>query len=293
MTSPPILHLLPEPAPSQGRPEVWINIAATAEDGITLERRDGPRSEAPVELTIPHALLGLEPNWEPPPAPERIQQREPSPVPELIRAVQFRGWVSGTWNTSFDQQITPRARAQALDHFLAAKVLVVPRSERWREAVSTALLGGWCEPLWQTGRLPNSALDALKAEARMLHRQLVPLWKRGTRHGRVLSLDAALGDGLSLYDLVAADIDHLRHAADGVFTDERLKAVLRGLTPDERRVVVAYAAGEGTTWTEAATVAGATAPEAFGERVRRKAKRLADEQRRRAAQRRSGSTPPC
>lgn len=35
---------------------------------------------------------------------------------------------------------------------------------------------------------------------------LQPLWRRRTRHGRVLSLDAALGDGLSLHDLIAADI---------------------------------------------------------------------------------------
>jgi hypothetical protein len=46
--------------------------------------------------------------------------------------------------------------------------------------------------------------------------------------------------------------------------------------------------GEGTTWAEAATSAGAPDPEAFGERVRRKAKRLAAEQRRRAAQRHPG-----
>ncbi|WP_055524776.1 hypothetical protein [Streptomyces graminilatus] len=70
-----------------------------------------------------------------------------------------------------------------------------------------------------------------------------------------------------------------------MFEDERLNAVLRGLTPAERVVVFAYTEGEGTTWTEAAAVVGATDPEAFGERVRRKAKRLAAEQTRRSAQR--------
>ncbi|MEH0415976.1 hypothetical protein [Streptomyces sp. B21-083] len=46
------------------------------------------------------------------------------------------------------------------------------------------------------------------------------------------------------------------------------------------------AEGEGTTWTEAAAAVGASAPDAFGERVRRKAKLLGAEQRRRGRQRR-------
>ncbi|MFJ8140879.1 hypothetical protein [Streptomyces sp. NPDC096013] len=62
-------------------------------------------------------------------------------------------------------------------------------------------------PLFHTGYLPNTALGALKAEDRTVRRQLVPLWKRRTRHGRVLSLDAGLGDGLSLYDLRRHDLD--------------------------------------------------------------------------------------
>jgi hypothetical protein len=173
-----------------------------------------------------------------------------------------------------------------------AEVLVTPRSDRWREAVSTALLGNWCDPLLSTGHLPSTALGALKAEARSVHRQLAPVWKRRTRHGRVLSLDAALGGGLSLHDLVAADVDLLARAAGGVFEDERLNTVLGGLDPAERRVVFAYAEGEGTTWAEAAAAAGATDPEAFGERVRRRVRRLADEQRRRTAQRRTSPAGP-
>ncbi|MGW7529084.1 hypothetical protein [Streptomyces sp. NPDC054783] len=79
-------------------------------------------------------------------------------------------------------------------------------------------------------------------------------------HGRVLSLDANLGDGLSLYDLVATDVDLLAHTAGGVLEDERLNRVLHGLTENERHTVFAYAEGEGTTWTEAAVYAGATDP---------------------------------
>ncbi|MCX4564650.1 hypothetical protein OHA02_52180 [Streptomyces phaeochromogenes] len=202
--------------------------------------------------------------------------------PDLVRSLQLRGWASGM--APYVSRAAGYIVPELVDRF-TAEVLVLPRSERWREAVSTAALGSWCDPLLHTGHLPATALGALKAEARAVHRQLVPVWRRRTRHGRVLSLDAMLGDGLSLYDVVASDVDLLAHTAGGVFEDERLDTVLRGLDPAERQVVFAYADGEGTTWAEAAAAAGATDPDAFGERVRRKAKRLAAEQRRRVAQR--------
>ncbi|MFF3968008.1 hypothetical protein ACFYZI_41460 [Streptomyces griseorubiginosus] len=179
------------------------------------------------------------------------------------------------------------AAPATIDRF-AAQVLGLPRSsQRWREAVTTALLGPWCAPLFHTGYLPSSALGTLRAEARTLHRQLVPLWRRKCHHGRVLSLEAALGDGLSLCDLVANDVDLLTRTAGGVFDDDRLNRVLHGLHPAEQAVLFAYAKGEGTTWTEAASVAtdGATEPAAYGERVRRKIKRIATEQKRRTLNR--------
>ncbi|MFI1569051.1 hypothetical protein ACH4ZX_39605 [Streptomyces sp. NPDC020490] len=213
------------------------------------------------------------------------------PYPDLVAAIGARGMACGAWppvGVCVTTDTYADVMTDSTDH-VTGRVLVLPRSERWREATSTALLGPWCDPLWQTGHLPTAALGALRAEARTLHRHLVPLWRRGTRHGRVLSLDADLG-GLSLYDLVATDVGLLVNTVGGVFEDERLNRVLRGLDPAERAVVFAYAEGEGTTWTEAATAAGVPEPEAFGERVRRKVHRLAAEQRRRAAQRRSSSS---
>lgn len=200
---------------------------------------------------------------------------------DLVGALRARTVASGwqDWLTGVDLS---DLRSRELDSF-CGKVLGLPRGERWREAVSTALLGGWCDPLLATGELPATAVGALKAEARQVHRQLVPLWRRGQRHGRVLSLDAALGDGLSLHNLVATEVDFLAHTAGGVFEDERLNRVLRALTPAERQVVLAYAAGDGTTWTEAAAHTGAPNPAAFGESVRCKTKRLRDEQARRIA----------
>ncbi|MEU9413636.1 hypothetical protein AB0E08_49210 [Streptomyces sp. NPDC048281] len=238
---------------------------------MAIETSDGIRLMSDDELSR-HYCTSLEALRDP------VPMGRTEPPPDVVFALTARGGVLG------NRPLPPGERDAAVDSF-ATRSLVVPRSERWREAVSTALIGPWCDPLWESGHLPHSALGALKAEARVLHRQLVPVWRRGTRHGRVLSLDADLG-GLSLYDLVAADVDHLTHTAGGVYEDERLNTVLGGLDPAERRVVFAYAEGDGATWAQAAAAAGAAKPEAFGDRVRRKAKRLADKQAWRAEQRR-------
>jgi DNA-directed RNA polymerase specialized sigma24 family protein len=249
-------HLVAAPLPySEG---FHALVVTTTEDGIQLgSKADGPMSE-PLDTGRP----------------------------DLVEALNCRpvaaGWLDLGAKDSRD------LNGEVIDHFLT-KVLARPSSARWREAASMALLSDWCTPLLETGMLPSTALGALRAETRTVHRQLVPVWRRRTQHGRVLSLDAALGDGLSLYDLVAADVDLLTHATGGVFEDERLNTVLRGLTPAERQVVIAYALHEGTTWSEAAAAVGVTDSTAFGERVRRKAKRLAAEQRRRTTQRLSGS----
>lgn len=87
---------------------------------------------------------------------------------------------------------------------------------------------------------------------------------------------------LSLNDLVAANVDFLTHTVGGLFEDEHLNRVRLGLHPAERAVVYAHA--EGTTWTEAVALAGASDPKVFGERVRRKAYWLAAEQHRRSQQ---------
>jgi hypothetical protein len=67
------------------------------------------------------------------------------------------------------------------------------------------------------------------------------------------------------------------------FDDPRVDAVLAKLTVEERRVAMAWACHCADTWTEAARFGGATDPEAFGERVRRKLKRLGTEYTRRRA----------
>jgi hypothetical protein len=200
-------------------------------------------------------------------------------------------WVKDSEGPMPDLMAALEARADALrnrrgkvENF-AARVLGVNRSTRWGEAVSTALMGGWTRSLDEHGCLQPEALGQLRAEARTIHRQLVPLWRRRVRRSRLLLLDAPLGDGLCLYDLVA-DRANLSDACLGTaIHDDRLVRIVRHLTPEERLVVIALATGDGTTWTEAAAHAGASDPAAFGERVRRKTRRLAvrAEERRAAA----------
>ncbi|MFE5519910.1 hypothetical protein ACFQ9Q_19620 [Streptomyces virginiae] len=190
---------------------------------------------------------------------------EPSGLPGTVRALNAR-----------DAVLTDDlARVDAF----AARELCLRTGPQWREAVSTALLGDWAAPLDRIGRLHPSSLAQLAAEARVIHRQLTPLWRRKAGHGRVLMLDTPLGNGATLYDLVGGRPDP-KDLILGT-EDARLGAVLRALAPEERKVALTWAHWQVTTWTEAAALIGATDPVAFGERVRRKLKRLGIEHTRR------------
>jgi hypothetical protein len=168
---------------------------------------------------------------------------------------------------------------------LFTRTLCLPVSERWREAVSTALLGNWMNPLF-CGQLlkPHEVVSQLRAEAREFHRQAVPLWRRRSNGRRVLLLDTPMGENVSLYDLLASRTAVPEEAIGFVPADARLAALLRALHPTEREVVQAWADPGIGTWAEAALHAGVADPEVVGERVRRKVKRLISEQQRRHAQ---------
>ncbi|BDM74872.1 hypothetical protein HEK616_83770 (plasmid) [Streptomyces nigrescens] len=151
---------------------------------------------------------------------------------------------------------------------------VLGRWSGWNEPVSTALLGNWADPLYDQGHLTPDALEKLRSEASVIHRQLTPVWRRRVNHSRLLLLDTPLGEGMTLYDLVSGQ------AAPGTgveigFEDPRLNTILEALSPAEREVTLALATDGVTTWAEAAMAAGATQPEIQGEKVRRKVKRLA------------------
>ncbi|MFI9649943.1 hypothetical protein ACIHAA_27125 [Streptomyces sp. NPDC052040] len=165
----------------------------------------------------------------------------------------------------------------------ATDVLGLSRHARWQEAVSTALLGDWIQPLFAGQRLDDIAVARLRTDAHTTHRHLLPVWRRRTRHGRVLLLETPLGDGLTLHDLACG----IMNAEDAPFAyepdDARLAALIRALRPAERVAALAWADPDVRNWTEAARLAGADDPAVFGERVRRKCRRLAAELDRRRA----------
>ncbi|MFD0228076.1 hypothetical protein ACWGPD_10065 [Streptomyces hirsutus] len=151
---------------------------------------------------------------------------------------------------------------------------VLKRWSGWNEPVSTALLGDWADPLYDQGHLTPEALERLKSEASVIHRQLTPVWRRKVNQSRLLLLDTPLGEGLTLYDLVCgqAAVDS---GFEADFEDSRLTEILEALSPAERAVTLALGARGVTTWAEAAMAAGAADPERQAKKVRRKVKRLA------------------
>ncbi|MET8964248.1 hypothetical protein ABZX69_33075 [Streptomyces sp. NPDC004074] len=180
------------------------------------------------------------------------------PVPEVIQALSAReAALAGDGSTI---------------HSFTSEVL--KRWSGWNEPVSTALLGNWADPLYDQGHLTPDALDRLKSEASVIHRQLTPVWRRKVNQSRLLLLDTPLGDGLTLYDLVCGQAAADTGLETG-FEDSRLIEILKALSPAERAVTLALGARGVTTWAEAAMAAGAAEPERQAEKVRRKVKRLA------------------
>ncbi|MES9504433.1 hypothetical protein ABWI13_30750, partial [Streptomyces koyangensis] len=149
---------------------------------------------------------------------------------------------------------------------------------------STALLGNWVGSLHTDGRVPIGAMERLEAEVRDIHRQLTPLWERKINGERLRSMDFAVGDGLTVYDLVANGPDPYEVLTGTLPEDPRLVAVLTGLTPTERAVAMAWVSPHTTSWTDAAAHVIALDPMGcagfraidLGERVRRKLKRLGE-----------------
>ncbi|MFE1775992.1 hypothetical protein [Streptomyces sp. NPDC059008] len=154
----------------------------------------------------------------------------------------------------------------------------------WLEPLGEGLRIKWLEPLAaEEGRLNEASLVRLRTDAFAVHRQLIPLWRRRTRHGRVLLLNTPIGDGLTLQDVATESSE----PADALVTtepeDARLGKLVRALLPAERAVALAWARPGVRTWADAAQEAGADEPARFGEHVRRKVRRLVAEQERRNA----------
>lgn len=234
----------------------------------------GPgRSAHPLSVTVYEdgAVDTCQPLEFPTADPTRIGVAPPSPdvmaKSPVVRALEAR-------------QAALAGRGDLVEPF-TTEVLGLWRGARWQEAVSTALLGEWVEPLQEGRRLDGAALERLRADARAAHRQLTPVWRRRTQQGRVLLLDTPLGDGLTLHDLIASVMDTVDEVGEVEPDNVRLAALVRALLPAEQKVALAWAEPGVATWADAARQAGASNPDLVGERVRRKVRRLAAERERR------------
>jgi len=158
------------------------------------------------------------------------------------------------------------------------------------EAVSMALLDpGWDEAVPDD---PTPLISDLRKRTERAKRNLAPIWKTQINHQKIGLLGAPLrtrrgaSGAVSAWDAPETLQDVLADPStpedlviSRVGLDDRLGPILNMLKPDELGVVRAYADCDGLTWAQAATMAGEAEP--AGERVRRKLKRLRDEQERR------------
>ena len=171
---------------------------------------------------------------------------------------------------------------ELIEKFMAAD-LGLWRGARWQEPVTTALLGDWASTLYTHGTIRRGALAQLMREAREVHRQLTPLWRRRCAGERLLSLDVPVSEnGLALADVLAGGPDPIDVLTGTLPDNPHVLAVLEQMSQIERAVALAWSRPGTSSWTEAAGIVLAlTSPaqtqddaEALGERVRRKLKRL-------------------
>ncbi|MFB7277184.1 hypothetical protein ACFCZV_08750 [Streptomyces hydrogenans] len=222
-------------------------------------------------------------------APQRIHLLRPADVPSDL-----------LW--AFDAVRAARNDdAGEIDRF-SSRALGLRQGPKWREAVSTALLSRW-EVRVMNAPVDISLLAELRTEAKAIHRQLTPLWKRKVRGSRLRLLDALMSHetSMTLYDVLAGS--PARDLLNGAVPDDpRIASVLSCLDPVEHAVALAWAEQPTGSWAEAAVdvismdpvrFAGLD-PAALGERVRRKLKRLGTQ---RAIRNSAGAIerrePPC
>ncbi|MGW7026752.1 hypothetical protein ACWGFX_06100 [Streptomyces xanthophaeus] len=149
--------------------------------------------------------------------------------------------------------------------------LGLAQPERWREAVEMALLGDWVSALGGGAATATTVVSVLRHDAETEHLRLQPLWERRVQGRRTALLGQPVGGTWTLEDLL---VDHRTPESQTLAaerSDSRLAVVLRALHPDEESTAWTWAE-DGTGWDRAAVAAGH--PASYGERVRRKLKRL-------------------
>lgn len=125
-------------------------------------------------------------------------------------------------------------------------------------------LVNWADPLYDQGHLTLDALDELRSEASVIHRQLNPVWRRKVNRSRPAARHPARRRAAPVrLGLMTGRRGHwswgsLRGPAPGRTSG--------GPFPAERAVTLALGTPGVTTWPEAAMAAGAARPEIQGEK---------------------------
>ncbi|MEU3620745.1 hypothetical protein ABZ725_52230 [Streptomyces sp. NPDC006872] len=169
--------------------------------------------------------------------------------------------------------------AETVDAF-SRTWLGLTRPAQWRKAVEMALLGDCVDQLGIGMTDDLVVAELLRRHSNSEHRQLQPLWERRVHGKNVALLSYPVDDGLSLADVLADP----RLLEDTVlkdkFTDSRIDSVLRRLHEAEEDLALGWARST-DSWAQAALAAGH--PDTYGERVRRKLKRLGEQHTARTA----------
>ncbi|MGI5456409.1 hypothetical protein ACQEWB_25230 [Streptomyces sp. CA-249302] len=162
---------------------------------------------------------------------------------------------------------------EAVDEF-SRIWLGVNHPERWRDAVEMALLGEWVKSLGRGTLRDPAVVDLLKSHTQIEHRHLQPLWERKVNGRRTSLLSRPVGGDLTVRDLL---VEHRTPETEVLHNEHesRVNTVLHGLAPDEAIVATRWAEAPDLSWQQAAL--SEQFPETFGERVRRKLKRLGKE----------------
>ncbi|MEU8717928.1 hypothetical protein [Streptomyces sp. NPDC048663] len=205
-------------------------------------------------------------------------------LPDALSAVRAR--VTPAWLRHQVVRSAMRARVALMDGFEHWEAVVdefvlllgLGHPREWRESACTALAGNWLDLLWGGLVSPEESVTALRREAQEIHEQAQPLWDRKAQYARVVLLETPLGhDGFTVSDLQpdTGSPDPADVVLQQCFS-ERVTLVLEKLSPRELDVALAWAAADGRSWTEAASLAGVPSgeAEAAGVRVKRKLNRL-------------------
>ncbi|MFF9403648.1 hypothetical protein [Streptomyces sp. NPDC014744] len=280
-------------------PEIDVTLVYAATKGLTRVPPEGVKAVIPVHWNIEGGLVGVHEDGTVaahpfgPPRPEsdevlaglrnffsRPDDFVAVPTTEPTGESVERGFLDMGWEVPpIVRALNARQAALSGDHTYVDSFTseVLGRWSGWRESVSTALLGDWAGTLFRDGRLSPDVLTLLEKDASTVHRQYTPVWDRKIGRKRLLLLDTPLAEGTTLHDLLANRPGPEFPSSVDDLDDPRLQGILRQLTPQYRAVVLALGNPGVSTWAEAAALAGASAPGIYGEKVRRKVKRLAAE----------------